>query len=122
MRRAVATVQGVSYVLGGAWPLLHMRSFEAVTGPKVDEWLERTTAGIMVAIGAAELWAARRDEVTPALAAIGAGTAATLGIVSAFYASSGRIRKIYLADAAFEAALLAGWTLAARHAAPALND
>src|SRR4051794_29894061 len=122
MRRAIAAVQGVSYVLGGAWPLLHMRSFEAVTGPKVDEWLERTTAGIMVAIGAAELWAARRDEVTPALAAIGAGTAATLGIVSAVYASSGRIRKIYLADEAFEAALLAGWTLAARDAAPALTD
>ena len=122
MRRAVAAVQGVSYVLGGAWPLLHMRSFEAVTGPKVDDWLERTTAGIMVAIGAAELWAARRDEVTPALAAIGAGSAATLGIVSAFYASSGRIRKIYLADAAFEAALLVGWTLAARDRAPTLND
>src|SRR3954468_22770238 len=73
MRRAIAAVQGVSYVLGGAWPLLHMRSFEAVTGPKVDEWLERTTAGIMVAIGAPQLWAARRDGVTPDPAAHGGG-------------------------------------------------
>ena len=118
----MAAIQGVSYVVGGGWPLLHMRSFEAVTGPKLDEWLERTTAGIMVAIGLGELWAARRDEVTPSLAAIGAGTAATLGFVSAYYASRGRIRKIYLADAAFEAALLAGWAVAARGRPGSLND
>jgi hypothetical protein len=112
MRRTVAFAQGSTYVVGGAWPLLHMRSFEAVTGPKLDEWLERSVAGLLVAIGVAEMRAARRDEVSSALAVIGAGSAATLGAVSTWYAARGRIRRIYLADAAIEAAFLVGWGLA----------
>ena len=113
MRRTVAFAQGLTYAVGGAWPLLHLRSFEAVTGPKLDEWLERSVAGLLLAIGIAEMRAARRDEVTSALAVIGAGSAATLGAVSAWYAVRGRIRKVYLADAAIEVAFLVGWALSA---------
>lgn len=114
MRRTIAFVQGASYVVTGGWPLVHLRSFEAVTGPKVDDWLVRTVAGLLVTIGIAEIGAARRDEVTPALETIGMGTAATLGAVSAWYAARGRIRRIYLVDAALEGVLVLGWLLARR--------
>ena len=36
--------QGALYVVTGVWPLLHMASFEAVTGPKTDDWLVRLDA------------------------------------------------------------------------------
>ena len=35
MARALAAGQGVYWAATGAWPLLHMRSFEAVTGGKL---------------------------------------------------------------------------------------
>src|SRR3954466_12104594 len=38
-RPRLAIAQGVFDVLTGAWPLLHMRSFTAVTGPKREHWL-----------------------------------------------------------------------------------
>jgi hypothetical protein len=114
MRRTIARAQGIGYVLTAGWPLVHLRSFEAVTGKKVDDWLVRTVAGLLVTVGLAELDAARRDDVTPAVELIGIGSAATLGAVSAWYAARGRIRKVYLADAAFEAAVVFGWLVARR--------
>ena len=39
----VAGAQAVYYILTGVWPLVHIRSFMAVTGPKTDLWLARTT-------------------------------------------------------------------------------
>ncbi len=36
---AVALAQAVLYVATGVWPLVHMRSFEAVTGRKRERWL-----------------------------------------------------------------------------------
>jgi hypothetical protein len=113
--RRMARVQGLVYLVSGGWPLVHLRSFEAVTGPKIDDWLVRTVAGILVAIGAAEVWADRRDEVTPPLAVAGAGTAITLGSVAAWYAARGRIREVYFVDAAMEAALAVGWAVAIVH-------
>ncbi len=41
--------------VGGLWPLLHMRSFEQVLGPKTDRWLVRTVAGLMLASGLAQV-------------------------------------------------------------------
>jgi hypothetical protein len=112
----MARIQGLIYVVSGGWPLVHLRSFEAVTGPKVDGWLVKTVAGSLVSVGIAELLAARRNEVTMSLAVAGAGVAATLGTVAGYNAATGRIRKIYFGDAAMEAALVIGWALAAlRH-------
>ena len=30
--------QSAYYGLTGTWPILHLASFEAVTGPKTDDW------------------------------------------------------------------------------------
>lgn len=46
--RNIATkFQGIYYVASGLWPLLHMRSFEAVTGPKRDKWLVNTVGALI---------------------------------------------------------------------------
>ncbi|MGQ0534782.1 MAG: hypothetical protein ACT4PT_01775 [Methanobacteriota archaeon] len=37
--RLVASVQTAYYLAMGGWPLVHRASFEAVTGPKTDDWL-----------------------------------------------------------------------------------
>ena len=42
--------RGAYVLVGGAWPLLHVRSFEAVFGKKTDRWLEYTVAGLMTGV------------------------------------------------------------------------
>ena len=41
--------QGVYYVVSGAWPLVHIDSFQKVTGRKTDLWLVHTV-GLQVLI------------------------------------------------------------------------
>jgi hypothetical protein len=111
MRRStVAAVHGAANIISGLWPLLHMRSFEAVTGPKTDVWLVRTVAGLLVSNGAVQVSAAGKSPGALALARrVGIGTAATLGTVDLVYGVTGRISRIYLLDALLEAGWIAAW-------------
>jgi hypothetical protein len=108
-QRRLARAHGAFNVLFGLWPLVHMRSFELVSGPKTDDWLVRTVSGLMVANGFTQLTA----EPTPAALAqtrlVGIGTAATFAAVDVVYATSGRISKVYLLDALLEAGWIAAW-------------
>ena len=114
--RGVALAQGAYYVASGVLPLVSMRAFEAVTGPKEDDWLVRTVGLLVAAIGLALLLAARRGRVTEDLARVARWSAVALGGIDVYYSLRGRISKVYLADAAVEAALVAGWRRARRAA------
>lgn len=105
-------VQGVYFLLTGVWPLISMRTFEAVTGPKVDRWLVKTVGVLVAVIGVSLLADARRP--SPGSRMLGAGSAAALGGIDAIYSLRGRISKIYLIDAVLEAILVALWALAGR--------
>ena len=99
--------QGVYFLLTGIWPLLSMRTFEMVTGPKVDRWLVKTVGLLVAVIGASLLADASRPSRGTRL--LGAGGAAALGGIDVVYALKGRISKIYLADAVVEALLVGLW-------------
>jgi hypothetical protein len=105
--RRLARLHGLSNVLGGLWPLLHMRSFEAASGPKTDRWLVRTVAGLLVANGLTQLRAPATPDGIAAARRIGIGTAGTLLAIDLTYAPRGRISRFYLLDAVLEA----GWVL-----------
>ncbi len=111
---ALSRVHGLFNVANGLWPLLHMRSFEAVSGPKVDRWLVRTVGGLMVVNGLAQL--AADDSEQRMSGRIGMGTAAVLGGIDLRYGATGRIRRVYLLDAVVQAAWLAAWARALRRA------
>ena len=105
---AVARAQGWFNVAGGLWPLVSMRSFEKVFGPKADRWLAYTVAGLLVTNGATQLLAARSGELGSARL-VGRGTAATLLAIDLVYVPPGRLRWTYLIDAAFELGWLGLW-------------
>src|SRR3954453_8411681 len=107
LRKVAPWVQGSVYVVSGAWPLLHLRSFELVTGPKVDNWLVRTVGALILVQGAGTLTAAAQHRANGPVKAIGAGTALALAAVDVKYACSGRISKIYLLDAVLQSTLAA---------------
>lgn len=96
----------------GAWPLVDYASFERVTGPKTERWLVETVGGLAVAIGINLGLAARRPSTGPETAALSAGSATTFGAIDVIYFATGRLRPVYLVDAAVQAAIL--WTWARR--------
>ena len=107
----VALSQGIFYVATGLWPIVHLRSFEAVTGPKVDKWLVRTLGGLIAAVGATLIVGAFERRPSRALRVLGIGSAIALGAADVIYSAQHRISKVYLGDAAAEGALVTGWVV-----------
>ena len=98
-------VQAGYYIVTGLWPLFHIRSFEALTGPKSDRFVVESTGLLFAATGA-----------TLVAAAADGGRASAARVLSALVAAAStlaalrhrpRLRVVYLADAAVQAALAA---------------
>ncbi|MFD3839549.1 hypothetical protein ACFWWC_25320 [Streptomyces sp. NPDC058642] len=101
--------QGLFNLVGGGWPLLHLRSFEWVFGPKPEEWLQRTTAGLLGVSGWVPLRTPSSPEGLASARSTAVGTAVTLPAVDVVYVPRGRIRPTYLLDAAMQAGWLVAW-------------
>jgi len=103
---ALAIAQGVYYAVTGAWPLVSMRTFEAVTGPKRDRWLVRVVGVLAIAFGGLVAREATRTRPDPTPGAAGA---AAFGAASLWYWSRGRLNHAYALDGLVEAATLGAW-------------
>jgi hypothetical protein len=106
--RAVLILQGMYYLITGIWPLVSMTTFEAVTGPKTDDWLVQTVGVLAAVIGATLLTGAWRRQ--PSLETITLSVLSILGFVAVdvVFVLRGTIGPIYLADAVIQAILLIG--------------
>jgi hypothetical protein len=113
-RKTLACAHGTYNVLSGLWPIVHLRSFQRVFGPKADEWLVHTVAGLLVVIGCSQLRAADSAEGQDIARRLGIGTSATLLAIDLIYVPKGRISKMYLLDAVVEVAWIAAWLWAPR--------
>ena len=105
----LAQLQGIAYLITGIWPIIHRRSFEAVTGPKIDFWLARTVGALVGVIGATLLLGSRRSRWVPEFTFLAAGSALSLAIIDIVGVAVRRISPIYLLDAVGELALVAAW-------------
>jgi len=112
----LAIIQAVYFLITGVWPIVHLRSFVAVTGPKVDDWLVKTVGAIVTVIGVSIGIAAlhgrgRGQQIELEIFVVAVGSAAALGAVDVIYVLKRVIPRIYLADAVAEAILIAAWLL-----------
>jgi hypothetical protein len=110
----VAAVQAVYFLITGLWPIVSRRSFEKVTGPKTDFWLVETVGSLIGVVGSALLVSATREGRSPESLLLGVGSAAALGAADVVFALRKVVSKVYLVDAALEAALIAAWAVAAQ--------
>jgi energy-converting hydrogenase Eha subunit E len=108
------------YVVTGLWPIVHLGSFEAITGPKVDDWLVKMVGLLAATIGIALGVAVHHGRWNSEVRTLAILSALSFAAIDLRYALTGRISPIYLADAAAEVAiagLLGGAALLARRRA-----
>jgi hypothetical protein len=108
---SVALIQGIYYGLTGLWPLISIRTFQQVTGPKTDLWLVKTIGVLIAVIGAALCLAGMRGDVSPPLVVLAVASAVGLAAVDVIYASKRVISPIYLMDALVEFVLIGWWLI-----------
>ena len=113
LRRAVPWLHAFCFVAGGLWSVLSRRSFEAVSGQKVDYWLVRTVGGLLTVVGGVIAVANLRGRVTPEIRWLAMGTSGVLIAIDLVYVAKRRISPVYLLDAVTNLMLIAGWS--ARH-------
>jgi uncharacterized membrane protein len=106
------SLQGLYFVVTGIWPLVSLGTFEAVTGPKTDDWLVQTVGALIAVLGATFLLAAVRRRCPPEVVFLAAGSALALAAVDVIFVSQRVIPPIYLADAGAEIVLVTVWGLA----------
>lgn len=107
----VALIQGIYFFVTGIWPLVSMRTFLAVTGPKTDLWLVKTVGFILAVIGAVLIYAQWTAAVNPPVIFLAVGAAASLAFVEIVYVLKKVISPIYLGDAIAEVILIAWWAI-----------
>jgi hypothetical protein len=103
------------YGVTGIWPILHLPSFEAITGPKTEDWLVHMVGLLAVAIGVVLGVATARNRVrSPEVVLLAATSAAAFAAIDLWYGSSGRISPVYLTDAGLQICLIGGLLLTRR--------
>ena len=105
-------IQGWFYLVTGVWPILHMPSFEAVTGPKTDDWLVKTVGALIAVVALVLLVAGYRGGVPVEVALLAAASALALLAVDLIYVGKRTLSPVYLLDAAAEIGILAAWAVA----------
>jgi hypothetical protein len=95
----IFSLQGVYYLLTGIWPLVHIRSFIYVTGPKTDIWLVEMVSLLAISIGIT-LLTTMKNKTRPLV--LSSTAALSFLTIDVYYVLNGRISAVYLADAAVE--------------------
>lgn len=97
-----------AYLVGtGVWPLLHRRSFEAVTGPKKEFWLVRTVGGLAAATGASLGVAVVRGRRKPETVALALASGLVFGLADLRAARTES--RTYLGDVVAQLAFAPAW-------------
>ncbi|WP_017733516.1 hypothetical protein [Nafulsella turpanensis] len=105
----VCLLQGFYFFATGIWPLLHMESFVAISGPKFDLWLVRTVGLLLSIIGLVLLSAAYNRRISLEIFLLAVGSALSMAAIDIYYAGIDRIWNVYLLDALAEGSLVALW-------------
>lgn len=108
-RRFLLAIQSIYYLITGLWPLVHITSFMEVSGYKTDLWLVKTVGVLILSIALTFIIDLRIREYSLSVAFLSVSTAAGLLAIDLYYALTGVISTIYLADAFFQLLFICLW-------------
>jgi hypothetical protein len=107
--RFLLWTQSVYIFITAVWPLVHINSFMAVTGPKADVWLVKTVGALLIPVAACLFsYLFIRTDYRPAFI-LGSSTALAFTCVDVYYVFADVISPVYLADAVVEIFFLVVW-------------
>lgn len=110
LSRYVARIHGTYFLVGGAWPLISLDTFEAVTGPKHDDWLVRSVALLLVVAGII-LFTQPKRYIERSAVTLAIGTSFSLGCVAMISSAGGWISSVYFLDGTMHLLFAAAWVM-----------
>lgn len=107
--RSLLIVQSIYTFITGVWPLIHIESFIAATGPKEDIWLVKTVGAMLIPVSfalIAFLWI--KASRIPAIL-LGGLTAVVFAVIDFHYALADVISNVYMLDGILQLFFIVGW-------------
>jgi hypothetical protein len=118
VRSWLLLTQGLYFAVLGVWPIIDIRSFQAVSGPKTDHlvtgreddhWLVMTVGALITTVGISLLVELRSKHPSLAVTTLAILSALSLAAIDIVYVSRKVIDPIYLADAVVEIVFVGLW-------------
>lgn len=109
MGKYLLFVQGTYFFVTGIWPILSIRTFQLVTGPKTDLWLVKTVGALAASIGVGLIVAAIRNAFVPEIITISLCSAFAFMCIDIYYVVKRVIIPGYLLDAIVELVFIFTW-------------
>jgi hypothetical protein len=95
--KTIITFQGLYYVVIAIWPLVHIKSFEFVTGPKKENWLVYTVSVLLIAYSGTIFYGmTKTDFPSPELVTLSMLNAIGLTCIDVIFVMKKTIRKFIL--------------------------
>lgn len=107
--RVMATIQGAYFFITGIWPIVDIKSFQLVTGPKTDLWLVKMVGLLTVAISLLLFVIAKRRLITTESIVLILGSSISYLSIDVYYSLNRVISYIYLADAVLQLIIILIW-------------
>ncbi len=107
--RSLLIVQSIYTFITGVWPLIHIESFIAATGPKEDIWLVKTVGAMLIPVSfalIAFLWI--KASRIPAIL-LGGLTAVVFAVIDFHYALADVISNVYMLDGILQLFFIVRW-------------
>jgi hypothetical protein len=120
--KILLVTQAAYIFITAVWPIIHIESFMAVTGPKTDIWLVKTVGALLLPVSICMLSYLRIKTPDTPIFTLGIGIAVAFIIVDVYYSTLDVISDIYLADAAAELLFLIGWIVLALRQSTMTSD
>jgi hypothetical protein len=97
--RRILLIHGLYLAVTGLWPIVHLRSFMWVTGPKTDVWLVKTVGLLIFYTSLCLLYSWYRSRYSTLIFLLAVTNAFAFAFIDIYYASEHVICKVYLIDA-----------------------
>jgi hypothetical protein len=108
--RVAPFTQGVFYLATGLWPIVHFRSFHAVTHPRYDRRLMKAIGGLTAVLGVTLIAGAFEKKPSSALKVLGIGSAIALAAADVVAVARRRIStRLAVANIVAEGGIVGGW-------------
>jgi hypothetical protein len=110
-KRLSLVFQSLYYLFTGLWPLLHMLSFSAESGPKADTWLLRAEGMLILCIIAAFVIDLYTRKYTTSIVFLAISSSIGFLYIDLWHSMYHNMGGIYLTDAVAHMILMTIWSV-----------
>ncbi|WP_394673772.1 hypothetical protein [uncultured Chryseobacterium sp.] len=107
--RFIPFLQAVYYFVTGLWPLVHLKSFFEVTGPKTDVWLVQMVGALIFSYSILFFYMALTRQLLHIHAVVGSLSSFAIGCIEFYYYLQGTLRGVYYVGFIIETCFFMYW-------------